>query len=448
MDKKPKIIYRVFLAVMSALFLVLTSGLALAQTNADTNFNVNVDANINSAPDAVPSVEPITTEIDELNQQIEAKRQHIDELKRQTQIYERQLEGKQNERASLQSELRILEDTIGQTAVALKLNQAEIESLQLEIRRIERDIVAREYDIAAHRDELASLLRRLYETDQTSQLELVVQEQTFSSFFSRVQNLHALSTSIEEALNRVLETKRKLEAGKEDLTSKQTALDEKRQELEGQQALLEDQESYKTNLLDATKNSETKYQALLQELKQQAASVDQEIETLIQQVNDRLAARGEGVSFVQPGQLSWPIDTSKGISAYFHDPTYPFRKIFEHPAIDIRTAHGSTVTAAADGVVAIARKVDWVKNSQGQILWSAYNFITIVHGGDLATVYGHLSQVNVSEGDTVKRGQVIGKSGGTPGTAGAGRLTTGPHLHFEVRVNGIPDDPLKYLPPG
>jgi murein DD-endopeptidase MepM/ murein hydrolase activator NlpD len=174
--------------------------------------------------------------------------------------------------------------------------------------------------------------------------------------------------------------------------------------------------------------------------------VDSEITSLIDQVNQRLTDRGETITLLNPGQLAWPIDPGRGITAYFHDPTYPFRKIFEHPAIDIRAAHGTAVTAAGDGVVAIARRLDWVRNSKGDILWSAYNFVTIVHGGNLATVYGHLSQVAVNEGDTVRRGQVIGRSGATPGTAGAGRLTTGPHLHFEVRVNGIPDDPLKYLP--
>ncbi|MBI4092752.1 MAG: peptidoglycan DD-metalloendopeptidase family protein [Candidatus Kerfeldbacteria bacterium] len=411
-----------------------------AAQSPDQSTNINSDSNSNTNASAD------TIEIDTLNQQIEEKRKAIDELKRQTAIYERQLEQQQDQQASLESELFELNDSIKETGTKLELNTVEIESLQLQIQRVQRDIVAREKEIAAQQDELGTLLRRLYETDQVSHLELVVQEQTFSGFFARVQTLHALSESVRVALDRVVTVKKELETAKDDLDANRADLDAKRQELETARSLLGQQELYKTNLLEATKSSEQKYQELLSELRQQSAAVDTEITTLIDQVNQRLKDRGEDLSSLRPEQLAWPIDSSLGISAYFHDPTYPFRKVFEHPAIDIRAPHGTTVTASADGVVAIARKLDWIRDSKGNILWPAYNFITIVHGGNISTVYGHLSQVNVLEGQTVKRGQVIASSGGTPGTAGAGRLTTGPHLHFEVRLNGIPVNPLNYLP--
>jgi peptidoglycan hydrolase CwlO-like protein len=332
--------------------LVLTSGIGLfvvsfgliaaAQTDSTANLNQNINSSV-TTPDPDPAAQQ---QIDELSRQIEEKRSRIDELKRQTALYERRLEQQQDQRVSLQLELEQLGESIDNTKTELELNTVQLESLQLEIQKVEREIVSRERQIADHRAELSELLRQLYQSDQVSHLELIVQEQTFSGFFSRVQQLYALSTSIEDRLADVLEVKRQLDSAQADLAGKRSDLDATRRDLEGAQDRLLDQERYKGNLLDATNDSEQKYQSLLGELRGQASAVDAEITSLIDEVNQRLADRGETSTVLKPGQLAWPVDASRGISAYFHDPTYPFRKIFEHPAIDIRAAHGTAVTAA------------------------------------------------------------------------------------------------------
>jgi len=122
------------------------------------------------------------------------------------------------------------------------------------------------------------------------------------------------------------------------------------------------------------------------------------------------------------------------VSAIFHDVSYPFRKLFEHPGIDLPTPVGTPVRSAAGGYVAFNR----TGKQYG-------NYVMVIHPGGIATVYAHLTKFGAKVDTYVERGDIIGYSGGRPGDAGAG-LSTGPHLHFEVRQNGIPVNPTQFLP--
>lgn len=135
-----------------------------------------------------------------------------------------------------------------------------------------------------------------------------------------------------------------------------------------------------------------------------------------------------------PVALAWPVDPVYGLSAEFLDEEYENIFGLPHYAIDIPVPQGTTVHAPADGVI---EKIE--DNGFG------YNYLIIRHQG-VVTVYGHVEEFLVEEGDNVTAGQSIALSGGRPGSRGAGVLTTGPHLHFETIVQGKNVDPETLLP--
>jgi len=140
--------------------------------------------------------------------------------------------------------------------------------------------------------------------------------------------------------------------------------------------------------------------------------------------------------YINGETLNWPVSPTRGISAYFHDSAYLAAFGIPHNAIDIPTAQGTPVRAPASGVV-------YKVKDNGD---NSYSYIMLAHKGGLMTLYGHVSKILVNERDIVLPGEVIGLSGGTPGTKGSGYLTTGAHLHFEVIKDGKHIDPLLILP--
>ena len=136
-----------------------------------------------------------------------------------------------------------------------------------------------------------------------------------------------------------------------------------------------------------------------------------------------------------PAPFAWPVSPSQGVSAYFRDPDYFRATGSQHDAIDIVADQGTDVAAAADGYLLYAEVP-----APGK-----YAYAVVKHADGWVTVYGHLSEIWAKQFDPLKRGQIFAKSGGKPGTDGAGPATTGAHLHFETYQKQEPVDPLRQL---
>ncbi|MDO8592798.1 MAG: peptidoglycan DD-metalloendopeptidase family protein [bacterium] len=373
-------------------------------------------------------------EVKDLNQQIQDKKDRIKKMRDQQEIYSQAIKQKQAQKASLANQLAILENRLAQAALDIDGAQTEIDRNNLETEKINVEISDKDAQILRQKEHIALVVRLVQKQDDKSSLEILALNGTLNDFVSQVQYLADINKEIGRSLDSLKQYKADLENQHKNLSDKMKELIGLKADLEGKKNNLAGEQQTKINILDQTKSSEREYQRLLKLAKQEQLQAESDITNLEKIVRAKLQkASGRQLVFNDAGFI-WPV-TKNTITAYFHDPDYPFRYIFEHPADDIRAPQGSTVRAAASGYVAIAKDAGL-----------GYSYIMVIHGNGLATVYGHVSKIFVSPDEYVVQGQTIALSGGMPGTRGAGRLTTGAHLHFEVRLNGVPVNPLEYLP--
>lgn len=374
----------------------------------------------------------IKDQADDLNKDITDKRSRVKEIQNLIGSYQDKIKSQENQQLSLSNQVLLLDNRIKEKELRIEAAKAQIDVLNLEIQALGNNIVRQEERINVQKDMISDLVRRLRQADDVDTLQVFLSRPSLSAYFDRVEELKRLEGDLGQALERVKQEKAALESDKQAREAKKTVLEKQKKTLKEEALRLDMERNSKISLLAETKDQQAEFNRMVDELRQQKEATADEIAQLGITLKDKLAAIDEALAKGET-LLLWPAPVRK-ITTKFHDPTYPFINLFQHPGIDLRADIGTPIRAAAGGYVA------WTK--QGKMYG---NYIMLIHPGNLATVYGHLTRFNCQPGTYVERGDVIGFTGGMPGTPGAG-LSTGPHLHFEVRQDGIPVDPMGFLP--
>lgn len=375
-------------------------------------------------------------EINSLNIKIQNQKQQLEDIKLQQAEYQKELEAKIRDRVSLNNQLAIIENRLAQAALDIESVNIQIDKTALEIKKINLDSNNLDKKISERKDHISNLLKLVYKQDQVTTLEMLLINDSLADFLNANKYLTDTNREISSSVDQLKFDKQKLENAKIELDNKTEELLSLKQSLETKEDSLAYEQENKAFVLEETKSSEKKYQALLQEAKAQQQQAEREIANAEQLIKDKLSAEQKNKLEAGSSDIAWPVPKNV-ITSEFHDASYPYRNVIgEHPAIDIRAKQGTTITAAADGYVA---KVKFLGDR-------SYAYIMLIHSNGLSTVYGHVSAVFVTQDQYVSQGEPIGRSGGMPGTVGAGYFTTGPHLHFEVRHKGLPVNPENYLP--
>ncbi|MDD5749517.1 MAG: peptidoglycan DD-metalloendopeptidase family protein [Patescibacteria group bacterium] len=374
-------------------------------------------------------------EIWQINQDINQKLSEIQELNRQIDVYQKNIVAKQREISNLHSQVNTIDESIAKINLEIKAAELEIETVNLRIENTQLKIQAKEKEIDQQKEILAEIIRGLHREQQKSGLlQILILNDNFSDFLAEMDRLKNIQNDLLKGVEDLDNIRIALNSDKDSLEGEKIELDALKNILDSRIESLDSQKTVKFALMQATQGQESKFQELLRQAKEEQEQANKDIIYLERVAREKLNRQLE-LEAIDSDGLMWPV-TSRRITAYFYDPTYPFRNLFEHPAIDIATPQGTPIKAAESGYVARARD----GGAKG------YSYIMIVHAGGLSTVYGHVNKIIVSEDQFVTKGSIIGYSGGMPGTNGAGPISTGPHLHLEVRLNGVPVDPLKYLP--
>lgn len=338
------------------------------------------------------------------------------------------------------------EKTIGTVYEQLHAIQIELDTATAELKQVQADRIQLDQDITKTEAELKAAQARLqsrekvfykrvrdiYINGRLSYLDVVVGSKDFSDFANRMEMLKRILQSDMDLIN-TIKTER------EEIASKKAKLEEDRAKVlelekvaQEKQNLINQKKAERQAVLERAMNDRDTAERAYNELMASSASITAMLQ---QRAAERAAAAaaasggsgGGGATWVQgTGQLAAPVNApiTSDFGWRIH-PIYGTRRL--HAGTDFGVDEGTPVHAADGGVVVEA---GWI---------SGYGYTVIIdHGNGMSTLYAHNSDVAVSPGQTVSKGQVVSYSGNTGGS-------TGPHLHFEVRINGEPTDPMGYL---
>lgn len=420
-----------------------------------------------------------------VKENLEEQRIRFKELEDQISVAESKLEPIHAEVESLKGQIEILnlniriaKEKIINTEVLIAKKQIEIKDLMLSLKRseIEMDI---------QKKIVMDYVRLLYQEEEqyfdlydegANTLKLLLADSSVSENLLGQEYLKIMEETGRDVFYNLEVKNRELIAKQDAIYDEQRDLEFLYEELLKEKRTIEETRLSKKQILADTQGEEEKYQMMLEQAIQeqlQTSIAVQNLQENLQLIESKLDTLDDGLDIIEdldakniekievvredvelldaveseeisqiPDEIdndrkafAWPVPANK-ITALFHDPTYP-KRWGQHQAIDIRAKQFTEIRAPANSYVFQTKD-----NGMG------YSYIILAHKGSLVTVYGHISEIIAKPGTIVRQGEVIGLSGGTPGTKGAGLQTTGPHLHFEVHYKGEAVNPLDYLPLG
>ena len=331
-----------------------------------------------------------------------------------------ELNKSKSQEKSLGDQVNSLEQQIDSKESDIAELEASISEAQVKLNALEKELAEAEKKVDTQNDNLNARLRNMYKNGSVGFIDVLLESGSFSEFLNNLSLVEKVYTSDKDVLEELQKAYDEIDAKRKEVENLQSELNKSKQTMEEQKSSLEaDKASVEKKKAEiAADSAETEKE--LQKLEADAQALTSSI---------RSSGSSSSSSKYNGGAMAWPAPSCHTISSGYGGRVHPTLGTYKyHGGIDIPATYGSDIVAANSG------KVIWAGN-RGD---SYGNYVIIDHGGGVSTLYGHSSRVLVSVGQKVSRGQTIAKVGST------GR-STGPHLHFEVRINGSRVNPLPYV---
>jgi murein DD-endopeptidase MepM/ murein hydrolase activator NlpD len=317
----------------------------------------------------------------------------------------RQIEALTGQVAALRNKLAAVAAELSQKQSELDEAQARLEVLKSRLRQAIRILEQR--------------LVAIYESNEPDLITVILQSHGFDDLLARAQYVRTLQNQDNDIVARVRELRNQMQVTVNTIRAARDAIAQRKQELELTRAKL----AARTSELATARRRQHE---TLVKVRSQQDELEGDLSDISEKIAEQLGSEGAlpaGPIRAAGHGLIWPVNgpVVSGFGPRTIKGSYEF-----HPGIDIAVPTGTPIRAAASGTVSIAGAVGGYGN-----------YTCIDHGGGLSTCYGHQERILVSGGQEVAQGQIIGLSDCTG-------YCLGPHLHFEVRINGQPTDPLGY----
>ena len=367
--------------------------------------------------------------IDELNRQLQELFAKRTSLSKQILSSRQKVAEKKAESERITKEIRSLEGIIASTEQKISNLGTQIIEKEGTISTKTQEIVQKESQLNKEINRQYDTIKVIYEIGSSNSTLNLITSGSLSEAVDKTSYLSALEARLEKNIAEINNLKNELIKQKEDIQKQRAELESIKTKQQKYKFGLDRQKDTKRGLLKDVRVQQAEFEKIVENAKKEYTNINSELYRITESARSRNKRTGD--KKVGDMVFSWP--NSGPITANFGVPT-PVQSY--HTGTDIDGQIGDSILAASDGTISF---------TGGSSTYGYGLYIKIDHGSGIETLYGHLSGFTVSESDTVKRGELIGYMGNT-GFAIAFGSGDGSHLHFEVREDGVPVNPLIYLP--